>query len=159
MDKELETFLAEGMKRYKKAANVMVTFGKEIEKQLREVLDNQKAKGWGKFHPKKDVIAKSTHYWSEYPLLNAKLDGEIKGESVRVYIAVNWYQSEIDYPFYAAWFEPREPYVVSMEQFEWKPEFEFDMEKLIFYPKPNHFNLKKDFKTLLGELVRFLSEA
>lgn len=87
MDKKTEKFVAEGMKRYKQAFNVLVKFGKEIEAQLKAILNNRK--NWGQFKPKQEAYAKSTTYWSAYPLLNARLEGEFKGEYIKIVIAVN----------------------------------------------------------------------
>ncbi len=155
MNKDTESFLQEGMRRYKQAANVLVNFGKEIEAQLKAILKNQN--DWGQFTPKKNAYARSTTYWSAYPLLNAKLDGEFKGENIKIVIAVNWYQSEDDYPFYVVWIEPDEQYYALLEQYDWNSNFEFVEGTLRFYPSPDDFNLVRDFDGLLAEFVKFLS--
>lgn len=156
MNKETEKFIAEGMMRYKQASNVLVNFGKEAEAQLKKILTNRK--NWGQFTPKQGAQAKSTTYWSAYPLLNAKLDGEFRGQNVKIVIAVNWFQSETDYPFYAVWIEPTDQYFAMLEQYDWSSEFEFKEKALRFSPNPDDFNLVRDFNGLLNEFVRFLNE-
>ena len=156
MDKETEKFIAEGMMRYKQASNVLVKFGKEIESQLKVNLDNRS--NWGQFKPKLDAHARSTTYWSAYPLLNGKLDGEFKGDKVKIVIAVNWYQSETDYPFYSVRIEPIDQYLELLEQYEWSSKFEFNEGALRFYPNPDNFDLARDFEGLLDEFARFLKK-
>ncbi len=99
MKKESKEFVEEGMKRYKQAALVLVSFGKEVESLLQSIL--KKRKDWGPFKPdKKSKAVKSTKYWSEYPLLNARIQGTLHEESLAIGLDINWYQSETDYPFY-----------------------------------------------------------
>lgn len=92
MDKDTKKFVSEGMRRYKQAAYVLVEFGNEVEAQLKNILN--KRKEWGKFTPANNAQARSTNYWSAYPLLNSKLDGKFKGENIKIAIGVNWYLSE-----------------------------------------------------------------
>ena len=154
MSSEMEEFVALGVARYKQATRVMVSFGKEVESQLKTVLENRKA--WGQFNPTNEVRAKSTTYWSEYPLLNAKLVGELRGAKVAVVLAVNWYQSDTDYPLYCVFLEPHQPYLESLAEFEWNPPFELNERSLRFYPDPDDFNLIRDANRLLDEFTRFL---
>jgi hypothetical protein len=156
MKNETEEFLAEGMIRYKQAASVLVSFGKEVEARLKSILN--KRRDWGQFIPKGDTRAKSTTYWSEYPLLNAKLDGEFKGDNVKIVIAVNWYQSQSDYPFYYVRIESVDQYLARLWQYEWDSKFEFKKKALRFYPNPDDFDLARDFDALLDEFIGFLTE-
>jgi hypothetical protein len=156
MDEKTEKFIAEGMMRYKQASNVLVKFGKEIESQLKVILNNRNH--WGQFKPKQDAYAKSTTYWSAYPLLNGKLDGEFKGDKVKIVIAVNWFQSETDYPYYSVRIEPIDQYMQLLEQYEWSSNFEFKEGALCFYPNHGDFNLARDFEGLLDEFARFLNK-
>ena len=156
MKTETDEFVAEGMIRYKEAASVLVSFGKEVEAQLTSILN--KRSEWGRFIPEGDSRAKSTNYWLQYPLLNAKLDGEFEGDNIKVVIDVNWYQSQSDYPFYSVWIEPRDKYQARLEQHDWDSIFEFKEIGLRFYPSPDDFDMTRDFDALLDEFIGFLSD-
>ena len=154
MPSEREEFVAEGMKRYREAALILVNFGREIEASLKTVLE--KPRDWGKFAPKKEVRAKSTKYWSEYPLLNARLEGDFNGEDIVLIIAVNWYKSNTDYPFYAIRIETQKNYDAELKQFQWKDPFQYKESALRYLPDPDDFNLARDFDQLIEEFARFL---
>ena len=154
MSENLTAFIEEGMKTYKKASSILVRFGKEIENRLKNILTERKE--WGKFIPKKEATARSTAYWSEYPLLNAKIEGEYSGTTAKLVIAVNWYQSDESYPFYAVWFEPHEPFTDIISNFSPQENFETAGRELDFFPNENDFNLERDFNRLLDEWVKLL---
>ncbi|MGM0609153.1 MAG: hypothetical protein ACQESP_12150 [Candidatus Muiribacteriota bacterium] len=156
MSKDIDKFIEKGMGRYKKAAYVLVNFGKETENRLQSILE--KREEWGNFLPKQNARAKSTTYWSEYPLLNARLEGVLNNEEVKIMISVNWYQSEGDYPFYSVKIESKNDYRPLLEGFDWNSGFEFNQDALRFYPDPNDFDLERDFNILLDEFNRFLSD-
>jgi hypothetical protein len=156
MDKDTKKFVSEGMRRYKQAAYVLVEFGNEVEAQLKDILN--KRKEWGEFTPENNAQARSTTYWSTYPLLNSKLDGKFKGEDIKIVIGINWYLSKGNYPFYSVWIEPRDKFSALLEQYDWNSDFEFKENDLRFYPDENDFDLKRDFNKLLDEFVRFLNE-
>ena len=147
MDKDTEKFIAEGMKRYKQASYVLVKFGQEIESQLKDILNARKE--WGKFKPKEQGVARSTRFWSAYPLLNAKLDGKLKDHDIQrdihITIAVNWYQAEGDYPFYCVWIEPNDFILDKMVEYGWNSAFEFKENALRFIPDPKDFDLTRDY--------------
>lgn len=84
MSNDMEEFIEEGIKRYKEASYVMVKFGKEVESRLQNILEDRQE--WGAFIPEKEAYAKSTKYWSKYPLLNARKEGSIKGQESKVII-------------------------------------------------------------------------
>lgn len=154
MSENLNAFIEEGMKTYKEASRILVRFGKEIENRLKNILKERKE--WGKFTPRKDATARSTTYWSEYPLLNAKIDGTYSGQNVKLVIAVNWYQSNENYPFYAVWFEPHEPFMKIISDFNPPDGFNVVGRELQFNPSESDFDLERDFKKLLDEFVKLL---
>ena len=155
-DAEQKEFIEEGLKRYKEASKVMVYFGKRIEKMLIDILENRDA--WGNFTRKNKARAKSTTYWSEYPLLNAKLKGEFQKKDAEITIAVNWYASKLDYPFYSVWMTNSDPtWREKFEQFDWGSRFETYRDQLKFDPDPKDFDLERDFHSLLDEFNKFLS--
>ncbi len=155
MKKETKEFVEEGMKRYKQASMVMVSFGKVVETMLQNILKKQK--DWGQFKPnKKSKAVKSTKYWSEYPLLNARIQGTLREKPLTIGFDMNWYQSEVDYPFYSVWIYPFDIYSANYMDFAWNNSFEAHENRLRYYPDPNNFNPEMDFKKLLDELVRFL---
>lgn len=157
MNKEMDDFLSEGMKKYKKAAATMVSFGKEIEKRLQNILANRKTKGWGKFIPEETRIPRSTKYWSDYPEFNAKIEGTLGKANVRINIEINWYESEHEYPFYRAWLEPSDPYLKSISDFDWKDGVIQEGNGIRLYPREEDFNIERDFNFLLDELVRYFN--
>ena len=156
----MDTFLAVGMKRYKQASYTMVSFGKEIETRLQKILASRTPEAWGRFVPTTRGRGKSTKYWSEYPLMNAKVDGTIGTESFRLSIDVNWYASKTECPIYSAWLEPHEGYQASIDGFEWRHgvcSFK-EVKGIRLDPSEDDFDLERDFGIMLDELVRFLNE-
>lgn len=155
MSNEMEEFIEEGVKRYKEASYVMVKFGKEIESRLQKILEDRQE--WGAFITEKEAYARSTKFWSEYPLLNARKEGSIKGQGAKVIINISWYQSDSYYPFYSVQIDPRHKiFPEELNAFDWNPNFELIDNALVFYPDPDDFDLEKDFNMLLDEFVRFL---
>jgi len=156
MEDEKREFLEEGMKRYKQAAMVMVAFGKEVESILQSVL--QKHDDWGNFKPVSGARAKSTTYWSNYPLLNAKIEGKYKNERIILSLAVNWYKSKGDYPYYSIGIENTDKFLDLESDFDWSKDFEFVDKDLRYYPDPKSFDIEGDLKKILEEFSRFLKE-
>jgi len=164
MNNQAEEFLAEGMKRYKQATAVMVSFGKTIETRLQNILSDRTHEQWGNFVPDEAKKTKSTKYWSEYPLFNAKIDGSIATNYICIATGINWYESENEYPFYAVWIEPKGFFQQELREFRWQNRvylYETDtsyIHGIRLDPDENDFNLKRDFNQLLNELVRFFNE-
>jgi len=98
MENEWNGFLSEGMKSYKKAAMVMGAFFKNVQAKLQEILESRKE--WGNFQPQETKAIRSTKYWDDYPYINAQIHGTLYGEPSIIEMAVNWYESKSDYPFY-----------------------------------------------------------
>lgn len=153
MNDATDEFVALGMSRYRDAARVLVDFGREVEARLKAILDERTS--WGRFQPLGESSAKSTTYWSVYPLLNAKIDGEFRDENVKLAVRVNWYAADTHYPFYAVAFEGISS-TVPMEQFEWNPNYQFTDGELRLNPDPDDFDLRRDVNRLLDEFQRFL---
>jgi len=156
MQPDADEFVAEGMKRYKQAALMLVAFGEEVETSLRMILD--KPRDWGGFSPAKEAQAKSTTYWSKYPLLNAKMDGDFNGKSIKMVIGVDWYESDSEYPFYAVWIEPADAFEDNLRQFDWNAPFQYKKKSLRYLPDPEDFDLSRDFDHLLEEFSRFFRQ-
>lgn len=157
MNPETEQFLAEGMGRYKQAAFVMMTFGKEIESRLQAILKDRK--DWGPLTPAKEARAKSTTYWSQYPLLNARLPGKLNGENALLTIAINWYESETEYPFYSVGMDPSPEFLSEADLSTWGERFELRGDWLSFYPDPDDFDLERDFNRLLDLYVEIIGSS
>lgn len=153
MNKEMQEFIKEGVRRYGEAALIMVKFGETIEEKLKEVLD--KRQSWRNFKPKDEAKAYKTSYWSKYPLLNAKIEGTMYNQNVILVIAINWYDSLNEYPFYSVWFEPRELSAdyLSKQQFMETDNLEIANSELRFNPDPDNFNLERDFNMLLDVFI------
>jgi len=160
MKNDLHQFLAEGMKRYGQAIKVMKTFFDEVETRLHEILI--KRKEWGKFDPDKKQKVRSTKYWTMYPFINAQIYGSIEGKSAIIEIAVNWFQSENKYPFYWARFYSPRDFDQKIEAYEANRKLKqsrFGIKeegRLILYPKPNDYDLDRDFKELIDEFLKAL---
>ncbi len=155
MKKETKDFVEEGMKRYKQASMVMVSFIEEVEALLQEILLKQK--DWGPFKPiLTDKAVKSTRYWNKYPALNAIIKGKYQGKIVEIVLTIVWYQSKTDYPFYTVSIIPKEIYTLERVNFDWDDAYQPQENRLRFYPDPNDFNPERDSKKLLDEFVRFL---
>ena len=152
----MDDFVHEGMKRYREASTTLVAFGEEVERRLQRLLYDGPPSGWGAFVPSDNARARSTRYWSKYPLLNAKIDGEIGGTSATITIAVNWYESDGTYPFYALGVEPVENHVDAMQDFEWREGVRPTRDGIRFEPNPEILDMKDGFRVLLEEAVRFL---
>ena len=79
MSNNTDDFLSVGLKKYKQASAILVSFGQEMEEPLQGILNDRATEKWAPFRPGETKRAKSTRYWSHYPLLNDKIDGDIAG--------------------------------------------------------------------------------
>jgi len=155
-DKQADEFIREGMSRYGRASHVLVAFMKEVEGKLQAVLKERQT--WGTFKPSEASKTKSTRYWSAYPLLNAKIDGELRGKQVSIQLSVNWYQSDGGYPFYSVLVYPKDDGLDNeMSRQEWPEGLEYEQGQLRLWPDPEDFNLERDCGRLLDGFVEFLS--
>jgi len=155
MKNETKKFLEEGMKRYKQASLVMVSFIEELEALLQEILLKQK--DWGPFEPSQTgKITGSTRNWARYPGLNARIKGKYGDKDSEVVLSIIWYESNTDYPFYTVSLSPGTVYTLERKNFDWDNKCEPEENRLRFDPDPNDFNPERDFKFLLNEYIRFL---
>ncbi len=156
MDKELKQFIKEGVKRYKEASRLMVLFGKKIESELQSILTTRKE--WGKFKP--DITKKkiSTKYWSEYPFLNANIFGKIGQKQCTIRIAINWYKSDTNYPYYEIRLEKGADEELSNKFMAYNENgiFEVRENSIILCPNPVDFNLYRDFNKLIDEFIKII---
>ena len=156
MDKELKQFIEEGVKRYKEASRLMVLFGKTIESELQGILSTRK--DWGKFKPDKTKKKRSTTFWHEYPYLNADIFGEIRQKPCTIRIAINWYGSDIDYPYYEIRLEKGADEELSNKFIAYNESSVFEVREntIILVPNPKDFNLHRDFKKLIDEFIKII---
>jgi len=157
MDKELKQFVEEGMKRYKEASRLMVLFGETIEGEMQNILSTRK--DWGKFNPEKTSHSVgSTRYWSEYPLLNAKIFGKIKQKDCTIRISINWYKSNKDYPYYEICLEKGADEELSNKFMAYSENSVFEVREnsIILVPNPKDFNLHRDFNKLIDEFIKII---
>jgi len=155
MKNETKKFLVEGMKRYKQASMVMVSFIEELEELLQEILLKQKDWGPFKTNPKGKTTG-STRNWAKYPGLNARIKGKHGDKDSEIVLSIVWYESNTDYPFYTISISPKEIYTIERINFDWDSACQAEESRLRFDPDPNDFNPERDFKLLLNEFVRFL---
>ena len=156
MDKELKQFIEEGMNRYKEASRLMVLFGKTIESELQSILSTRK--DWGKFKPDMAKKKRSTTFWHEYPYLNADIFGEINQKQCTIRIAINWYGSDMDYPYYEIRLEKGADEELSNKFTEYNENDIFEVRKnsIILCPDPRDFNLRRDFNKLINEFIKII---
>ncbi|MCB1139167.1 MAG: hypothetical protein KDK23_10450 [Leptospiraceae bacterium] len=160
MDNEMKEFVAEGMKRYKEASRIMVLFGKSVKGELQDILSSRK--NWGPFTPGETRKTRSTTFWHDYPLLNADIFGSISGKDVTIRVAVNWYQSESEYPFYSVSLESgyTEEHVQRFLNLAPETEGIFAIDRgLAFRPEPDDFDLRRDFDLLIDGFVEVLTDS
>lgn len=155
MSKEKDEFIKEGIQRYKQATNIYFTFRKELQDKLQNIL--RKRKQWARLNPDFQSI-KSTTFGQDYPLLNARINCSFDDEVLTIVIAVNWYQSETDFPFFTVWLENGTGRQEKLERFEWNESYKFIEKSLRFYPDPESYNLEKDFEALLDEFIRYFDK-
>mgnify|MGYP006282151057 CR=1 FL=1 len=156
-DNAMDTFVHEGLARYRQAGATLVAFGEEVERRLQKLLTEGPKDGWGRFVPASDARARSTRYWSKYPLLNAKLDGKIDGADATITLAVNWWEAEGDYPFYALHIEPTANHIDAIRDFDWQNDIKPAREGIVYEPNPEILDLQEGFRRLLDEAGRFLT--
>jgi len=157
MDKELKQFIEEGVTRYKETSRLMVLFGKTIEGELQSILSTRN--NWGKFNPEKTIHSVgSTRYWSEYPLLNAKIFGKIGQKECTIRIAINWYKSDIEHPYYEICLEKGadEELLIKFTEYNESGIFEVRENSIILCPNPEDFNLHRDFNKLIDEFIKII---
>ncbi|PIP77874.1 MAG: hypothetical protein COZ80_01455 [Ignavibacteria bacterium CG_4_8_14_3_um_filter_37_9] len=155
MSREIDTFINEGFSRYKKATDVYNTFRKELQNKLQLILKTRQ--DWGLVVPQLESI-KSTTFWPEYPLLNARITCEYKEKQLIIVIAVNWYQSETDIPFLGLWIEKGKEFWLTQDQFNWNSQFKYIDHGLRFYPNPENYGLEEHFNDLLDEFLRYIKD-
>lgn len=156
MNIETENFIKEGLKRYKQASEVYFTFRKELQNKLQAILKARK--DWGLLKPNISSV-KSTTFGQDYPLLNSRIDCDFNGKILTLVIAVNWYQSESDFPFFELWIEKADADFSSKQDlFNWDSEFSLENKAICYYPNPENYNLDKDFNKLLDEFIRFINK-
>jgi len=159
MKNELRDFLSEGMKRYKQASKIMTEFFRNTQSELQEIL--KKRKDWGStFKPKKTTKVRSTKYWDEYPLINASISGTIGNNPVIVQIAINWFWSDSNYPFFVVrFYDAPDDLYEKIRSFKKHGKFEMSKDEtgLVFYPDSEDFNLERDFSLLIDEFLKAIS--
>jgi hypothetical protein len=158
MNDELQTFIEAGMGRFGRAQLTLFAFARHLEEILSGILRSRPKSNWVPFVPTVPLQIKSTNYGKDYPLRNARIEGSIAGRPARVTIAVNWYQSETDYPFYAADISVEESLVDGLKSFAWSDPITNGPDGPILVPDPEDFDLDRDFAILLDELVRFMRD-
>jgi len=155
MSKKFETFIAEGMKSYKKASEVAALFRGEVENVLKDILNSRN--DYGPFKKQALKQSQSSKFWTEYPYINANVNGQFLGNTTTLRIAINWMHSD-DYPIYQILFyDKAQRYNEEMKAFEWSENFTIEDDgTLTFVPTPADLNIKRDFTLLIDEFVRFL---
>jgi hypothetical protein len=160
MHQQTDKFLSTGMKHYKQATAVMISFGKEMEVRLQALILSRPPDKWGPFEPSSEAQVQITRTWKEYPQLGIRIDGKLNSTDVSIIIAINWWEeSHSDYPFYQIWLDPTDNYVASMKNFGWDKAVTFfsgENKGIRLDPDEADFNLERDLGILLDELIRFL---
>jgi hypothetical protein len=161
MNQQTDKFLSAGMKRYKQATAVMISFDQAIETRLQELILSRPSDKWEPFEPSSETLVKTRKTWKEHPELSVRIDGKLNSTDVSIAIAINWWESESEYPFYQIWIEPNATYLIPMKNFVWNQKVTFFSgycKGIRLDPDETDFNLERDLGILLDELVRFLDE-
>jgi len=160
MNQQTDKFLSTGMKQYKQATTVMISFDQEIETRLQALILSRPSNKWGPFEPSSEALVKTRKTWKEHPELSARIHGKLNSTNLSIVIAINWWEeSHSDYPFYQIWLDPTDNYVVSMKKFVWNQKVTFFSgytKGIRLDPDETDFNLERDLGILLDELIRFL---
>jgi len=160
-ENQTNEFLAEGMKRYKPASEVMQKFYKDTQEILQNILLARK--NWGKFTPHPVKQGRSWRYWDDYPYIDAIIQGHYEKRPLRIKIGINWYDSKGDYPFYEIHFYEKGEHNKALDDYEPKREVvkhnEKDKVQYRYYPDPESYNLERDFKILIDEFVNAISKS
>jgi len=151
MNKDEIKFIEEGILRYKSATSTYVSFMKLVEKELQNILKDRK--NWKNLEPNYKTI-KSTRYGVEYPLLNSRIECNYKGQKIKLIIAINWYDSDKDTPYYSIWSDEDNFIKNSVE--DANEEFFVGDKGLRFYPDFSDINLKRDFNFLIDEYLKYV---
>ncbi len=158
MENEMIEFISQGMKRYKEATRLMVLFVEKIQNELQNILIERKK--WGNFKPDETKKKRSTTFRQESPYLNADIFGKIKEKQCIVRIAINWYLSETDYPYYIVKLESGadDELLDKFNTYQYEDSNLVVQEQSVkFYPNPENFNLKRDFNLIIDEFVKIIS--
>ena len=74
------------------------------------------------------IKVKSWRYWYGQSFINAEKEGTINDEAANFNIAINWHESEVDYPVYEVWLE-RGPDLVYKNIKKYKKRGRFELMK------------------------------
>jgi hypothetical protein len=157
---ELDAFLAQGMKKYKKASEVMVSFYENMKTRMQQILISRE--NWGIFDRGEVKNVKSTKFWDQYPFVNAQISGKIEGKPATIKIGINWYASDSGYPFYGIWFYDiaKDGYKEKLGSFQNHGNIVLNKTRdgLNLNPNPDDFNLERDFTLLLDAFIELISK-
>lgn len=160
MDDEMYEFLKEGMSQYRTVRSMINAFNNEITDILQNIL--KKKRDWGQFKPEIDKI-KSTNYGKEYPALNALLPGLIGETEIIIEIAIIWYDSKGEYPYYVICFKDYNDLNIKFENYVSKvKELKYFNSNyasgLWFEPDSSNFDLSRDFNFIIENFIKSISE-
>jgi hypothetical protein len=162
MNQKMSEFLSAGMQSYKQATAVMISFVEATETRLQEILTSRTPDKWGRFVPSSEAAVKSTRTWKEYPHISARIAGKLGGAAITITIAINWYQSETEYPFYEIYIQGDENEeagktpLISLNEFPRGRQVRHvhtEVDTLRLVPDEHDFDLDRDFGILLDELL------
>lgn len=153
MHKSQKKFIKEGISRYKQATEVYFSFRREMQNMLQGKLKNKRQ--WYSLKPDYKSI-KSTTYGQDYPLLNARIQMDKGEESLTLVIAVNWYQSEFDFPFFEVWLENENSYTGLLKDYNWNEKFVSVNGRLQFHTDSENYEPDVIFDDLLDEYLTAL---
>ncbi len=159
MSTKVDQFIEVGMKKFKQASVVMLTFQETMESRLQSILMERKGDLWDKYFSSGKCSSKTTRTWNKYPSANATMLGEEDVSTCTVGVAVDWFDADNEYCAYRVWLDPRDKFQDQMNSFEWSERTYMSRWGLCFNPNENDFNLERDFEILLDEIVRFLESS
>jgi hypothetical protein len=156
MTDHLDDFLAEGMKRFKKASATMVAFEEALQTKMMNILSARADIGWGNFVPNGKAATKCSRNWKQYPGLSAYIDGTFRGADLQIWIRIDWYSQESDCPIFCGCLYPHSDYRNEFARYEWRDGISKHENEISITPCEDDPDLERDFGLILDELVRFL---
>lgn len=152
MNKETDKFIREGIKRYKQANQVYLTFRSEMQNKLQSILKNRKR--WRKLNPDFNSV-RSTRFSGA--ALNARIKVKYEDIVQIIVIIIDWEISDNDFPYFCVWLEDSNNRILDIQKIDWSDDYFYENKTLKYKPNPDNYDLEKDFDRLLNEFIRIFN--
>jgi len=153
MDEKMESFLKEGILRYREAFNTIRTFEDNITKRLKDILKERT--DWNDFLPDKASI-RHTNPGRYYTWKNAVISGVKKSDNTHreLQIGITWDENDPYYFFANFSNDPTKfAYSQSSDKIQAKNAW---ATLLCIVPGNDEFDLDRDYNLVLDELLKYI---